>query len=109
MAQYLRDKSISNEAQSVLNEGQELWQAYFLHTDNHTVRDELKLNRADVGWYQVRNAIKARNASGDFIPVSFAKFEAAYKQHPKKCMIKPPQTLPLHARYSYPNLHYIVQ
>ena len=44
-----------------------------------SVRDELKLNLADVGWYQIRNALKARNASGDFPPVDFGTFEAAYK------------------------------
>ena len=43
------------------------------------VRDELKLNRPDVGWYQIRNALKARNNSGDFIPVDFSAFETAYK------------------------------
>ena len=59
--------------------GQVLWQAYFAHTDVRNVRDEFKLNRPDVGWYQIRNALKARNASGDFTPVSFAEFDAAYK------------------------------
>ena len=59
--------------------GQVLWQAYFANTDVRNVRDEFKLNRPDVGWYQIRNALKARNASGDFTPVSFAEFEAAYK------------------------------
>ena len=44
-----------------------------------SVRDELKLNRADVGWYQIRKALQARNASGDFIPVNFKPFEEAYK------------------------------
>jgi hypothetical protein len=63
----------------VLNAGRTLWQAYFAHTDVRSVRDELKLNRADVGWYQIRNALKARSASGDFMPVSFAEFETAYK------------------------------
>jgi hypothetical protein len=38
----------SPEAQAVLDEGRKLWKAYFAHTDPHTVRDELKLNRADV-------------------------------------------------------------
>ena len=56
MVQYLRDKELSSEAKSVLDEGRKLWQAYFAHTDNHAVRDELKLNRADVGWYQIRKA-----------------------------------------------------
>ncbi len=78
MVQYLADKKLSPEAQSVLAKGKILWQAYFAHTDVHTVRNELKLNRADVGWYQIRKALQARNASGDFAPVSFKPFEAAY-------------------------------
>ncbi|MBC7642560.1 MAG: hypothetical protein H7174_09530, partial [Flavobacterium sp.] len=52
---------------------------YFAYTDVRAVRDELKLNRADVGWYQVRNALKKRNESGDFVPVTFKPFEEAYK------------------------------
>ena len=43
------------------------------------MRDELKLNRPDVGWYQIRKALQARNASGDVAPVSFKAFEDAYK------------------------------
>ena len=48
-----------------------LRQAYFAQTDERKVRDELKLNRADVGWYQIRKALQARNARADFPPVSF--------------------------------------
>jgi hypothetical protein len=79
MVRYMKDKVFSAEAQEVLEAGKKLWQEYFKHTDTHTVRDELKLNRADVGWYQIRNALKKRNESGDFPPVSFAEFETAYK------------------------------
>ncbi len=71
--------ALSPEANAGLNAGRTLWQAYFANTDVRNVRDEFKLNRPDVGWYQIRNALKARNASGDFTPVSFDKFEAAYK------------------------------
>ena len=79
MVQYLSDKALSAEASAVRLAGQVLWQAYFAQTDVRNVRDAFKLNRPDVGWYQIRNALKARNASGDFTPVSFAEFEAAYK------------------------------
>jgi hypothetical protein len=83
MVQYLsiiaRNEAISPESQNILAKGKKLWQAYFAHTDLHTVRDELKLNRADVGWYQIRKALQARNASGDYAPVSFKPFEEAYK------------------------------
>jgi hypothetical protein len=89
MVQYLANLSpsgggakggggLSTEAQAVLAEGKKLWQAYFAHTDTRTVRDELKLNRPDVGWYQVRKALEHRNASGDFPPVSFDGFKQAY-------------------------------
>lgn len=79
MVQYLRDKKLSAEAKQVLAEGRKLWSAYFLQTDVRSVRDDLKLNRPDVGWYQIRNALKKRNESGDFMPVSFKPFEEAYK------------------------------
>ena len=79
MVQYMAGKTFSNEANDVLIAGKALWKAYFAHTDVRTVRDDLKLNRADVGWYQVRKALQARNASGDFPPVSFKPFEEAYK------------------------------
>ncbi len=79
MVQYMADKTFSAETQAVLEQGKLLWQAYFAHTDVRAVRDELKLNRADVGWYQIRKALQARNTSGDFAPVNFKPFEDAYK------------------------------
>lgn len=78
MVQYLADKTFSDEANQVLHAGKELWRAYFAETDTRSVRDELKLNRPDVGWYQIRKALQARNASGDFPIVSFSTFENAY-------------------------------
>lgn len=79
MVRYMADKTFSTEAKAVLAEGKKLWQAYFAHTDVHSVREELKLNRPDVGWYQIRKTLQARNSSGDFAPVSFSAFETAYK------------------------------
>jgi hypothetical protein len=79
MVQYLADKTLSPEAVAVLDAGRTLWQAYFADTDVYTVRDALKLNRSDVGWYQIRNALKARNTSGDTLPVNFGEFESVYK------------------------------
>ena len=62
-----------------MNEGKKLWKAYFAESDVYSVREELKLNRSDVGWYQIRNALSARNKSGDYPPVSFEEFESSYK------------------------------
>lgn len=84
MVEYLAEKELSPEAEKVLSEGRKLWQSYFLHTDVYTVREELKLNRCDVGWYQVRKALQARNTSGDFPLVSFKAFETAYKELSEK-------------------------
>lgn len=79
MVQYLAQKSLSSEAACVLNAGRTLWRAYFSQTDSHTIRESLKLNRPDVGWYQIRKALAARNESGSSIPVSFSAFESAYQ------------------------------
>lgn len=79
MVQYLADKTLSVEALAVLDAGRTLWQFYFSNTDVRTVRDEFKLNRPDAGWYQVRNALAARNASGDSAPINFSHFELAYQ------------------------------
>lgn len=79
MVRYMEGKIFSAEAQSVLDEGRKIWQAYFKQSFNHKIRDEFKLNRADVGWYQIRMALKAQNESGNTIPVNFDPFETAYK------------------------------
>ena len=84
MVQYLADKTLSQEAKSVLDAGRDLWKTYFAHTDVRSVRDEYKLNRPDVGWYQIRNALKKRNESSDTVPVSFAAFESAYESLTEK-------------------------
>ncbi len=80
MIKYMSDKLFSDEAQKVLQEGKKLWQQYYKATDTRDVRDDLKLNRADIGWYQIRNALKRRNESGDFVTVDFKPFENAYKE-----------------------------
>ena len=80
MVQYLADKVLSSEAKAVLNAGRSLWKTYFSHVDVRAVRDEYKLNRADVGWYQIRNALKARNAYADTPPVNFEPFEKVYQE-----------------------------
>ena len=78
MSSYLSDRKLSSEATSVLDAGRDLWKAFFAVTDNKSIRDEFKLNRPDVGWYQIRNALEKRNESGSSIPVSFEPFNGAY-------------------------------
>ncbi len=79
MVQYLADKTLSAEATAVLDAGRQLWKAYFTQTDPRSVRDQYKLNRPDVGWYQIRNALAERNKSDDAAPVSLAPLEDSYQ------------------------------
>ena len=65
-------------------EGKKLWKSYFENTDVRAVRDELKLNRSDVGWYQVRKAIQLWNESEDNMPIRFNDFENSYKELTEK-------------------------
>ncbi len=78
MVQYMAGKTFSAESQNVLEQGRLLWKKYFEIDINHSIREELKLNRADVGWYQIRQAIKRYNENGENIPVRFDDFENAY-------------------------------
>ena len=79
MVRHMEDITFSEEANAVLAEGLKIWQAYFKQTFNHKIRDEYKLNRPDVGWYQIRMALKAQNDTGISIPVNFSNFESTYK------------------------------
>lgn len=65
--QTLERRKISPEAKAVLDAGKTVWAAYFKDRDSRTVREQFRLNRPDVGWYQIRNALRARgtlDASG---------------------------------------------
>lgn len=78
MVQYLAEKNLSPEATAVLQAGRTLWQIYFSTTDVYSVRDNLKLNRSDVGWYQVRTALARREEQRDKIETGFAVFNSTY-------------------------------
>lgn len=84
MVQYMQGKTFSKEAQTVLDEGKKIWKKYFETDFNHKIRDKYKLNRADVGWYQIRFAIKDYNTLGENIPISFDDFEKAYNELSEK-------------------------
>ncbi|MEE1291128.1 MAG: hypothetical protein UHW86_08875 [Spirochaetota bacterium] len=86
MTEYMADKVFSQEALAVLDEGKKIYQEYFAHSFNYKIREEYKLNRSDVGWYQIRMALKALNESGECIPVCFTPFEQAYKNLSEKLL-----------------------
>lgn len=73
MSDYLENKKLSKEAQSVYNEGLKLWKAFYTADIERKIRDEYLLDNADAGWYQIRNALKKASPQTDF-----SKFEEAY-------------------------------
>ena len=84
MVQFLDGKTLSSEAVAVLDCGREIWKSYFSYVDIRAVREAYKLNRPDVGWYQVRKALRERAKSSHNVPVSFASFESSYKELSEK-------------------------
>ena len=80
MARQLAARQSSAEALAILDAGRALWRAYFAKfgSFDHTIRERFKLNRPDVGWYQVRQSLKAYGATPEGLPSAFAPFEAAY-------------------------------
>ena len=65
-----------------------MWKEYFTHVDVSSVREELKLNKPDVGWYQFRNAIKWRNDSGDFKEFDMTPFKQFYNRLSEKLRLQ---------------------
>lgn len=75
MSSYLADIKLSNAAKLVLNQGREIWKTYHRTHFEKKIRNEFKLNRPDVGWYQIRRALEA---SEDGSSVDFEPFKEAY-------------------------------
>jgi hypothetical protein len=66
-----------------MNAGREVWRTYHATQFERKIREEYKLNRADVGWYQIRKALEAAGKSDANIggtPFDFSDFKAAYEQ-----------------------------
>ena len=76
MSEYLRQCQLSAEAKAVLDAGRVLWRRYHASQFEKKIRDEFKLGRADVGWYQIRKALEANS---EHEAVDFAAFKAAYE------------------------------
>jgi len=75
MARYMAGMTFSPEARAVLDQGRTLFQRFHATSFPNKIRQDLKLGRADAGWYQVRNALEAY---GDVEITDFAPFKEAY-------------------------------
>ncbi|NJD25515.1 MAG: hypothetical protein FIB06_08925 [Betaproteobacteria bacterium] len=75
MSSHIAQLKLSPEAKAVLDEGRKLWRQYHATQFEKKIRDEFKLNRPDVGWYQIRKALEA---SDNGSMVDFDPFREAY-------------------------------
>jgi hypothetical protein len=78
MAEYLKDKKLSKHAKAVLDAGREIWKLYFSSNFNSKIKNKFKLNRPDVGWYQIRNALDD-NAKENATEFDLSDFKDAYE------------------------------
>lgn len=76
MAAYVSKLKFSREAKVVMDEGRKLWSLYHATKYEKRIRDEFKLNRPDVGWYQIRKALEANSENE---AVDFTQFKFAYE------------------------------
>lgn len=58
MSNFLSDKKLSKEAQQVLNVALEIYKLYYASSFNHKIREKYRLDRVDVGWYQIKKALE---------------------------------------------------
>jgi hypothetical protein len=75
MVRYMAGMTLSPQAQTVLDEGRNLFRRFHATSFPNKIRQDCKLGRADAGWYQVRRALEA---FGDTQFTDFDPFKAAY-------------------------------
>jgi uncharacterized protein CbrC (UPF0167 family) len=49
---------LSKEAKNVLTAGKEIYKLYYQTSFNYKIKEQFKLNRADVGYYQIRKSLE---------------------------------------------------
>ena len=77
MSRYIAKLHLSNEAKAVMDEGMKIWKTYHSTQFSKKIRDELKLNRSDAGWYQIRMALESNS---DNEQVDFSAFKETYDE-----------------------------
>lgn len=75
MARYMSTMAFTPEALAVLEAGRVLFRRFHAIQFPRKLKDEFKLGRPDVGWYQVRRALEAYS---DTELTDFAPFKASY-------------------------------
>lgn len=87
LSSYTKDKNYSEEAKVVLEEDKKICQAYSAISFSHHIREKFKLERSNVGYYQIRQSLKMLTKIGDLAkPFDFSSFEEAYAVLTEKCI-----------------------
>ncbi|QYM72026.1 hypothetical protein K1X45_10965 [Pseudochrobactrum sp. Wa41.01b-1] len=81
MATYMSKLTLSAEAKAVMKEGRRLFQHFHQQKFGRTIVDDFKLGRPDVGWWQVRRALKANLVNEQ---TNFQSFDVAYEKLSEK-------------------------
>ncbi|WP_218185968.1 hypothetical protein [Pseudomonas sp. URMO17WK12:I4] len=83
MNRYLSQITLSVEAQAVLAAARPIWASFFEEVDEFGIRNKLHLNRPDVGWYQIRRALKSRGTPTIWSPFTLAYDALSEKLRPQ--------------------------
>jgi hypothetical protein len=75
MSNYMSKIKFSSEAKGVLEEGKMIFRKYHQQNFGRTITDEFRLGQPDVGWWQVRRALKANSSN---VLTDFEAFDASY-------------------------------
>ena len=104
MVRYMAGMAFSPEAQAVLDQGRKLFQRFHAISFPNKITQELKLNRADARWYQVR---KALDAYGEVEITDLAPFPEVYADLGRKLqpMVFDRGFLPDQLGLPHPNLN----
>jgi hypothetical protein len=85
MTSYLATIKLSADAKDVVTEGRKIFHHFHEQKFGRTISDEFKLGLPDVGWWQVRRALKANqnNVLTDFGPLEEAYAALTEKLNPQ--------------------------
>lgn len=85
MSDHIATLKLTPQAKAVMDEGRRIWKTFHKTKLEKRIRDEFKINRPDVGWYQIRRSLEANqeNEVVDFTPFKDAYEELTLKLRPK--------------------------
>ena len=75
-ADYLREATLSPQAQTLYDAGRLLWRSFFTRRHSAVILKKYRINRPDPGWFQIRRVLAAHRENG---MDCFAPLRTAYQ------------------------------